>query len=147
MDVNRPSDGHDPWVDIGPHRFADFDKHCEWVPHGTVELAHAEQLVSRLLSHQARVGHIALIVDGRELTPIGADVRGFYVKSMSQVLTRMPIAVFGASLLSRVAQTLAMRAGQLVHRIDVDLRHVDTRQEAVAYIQQRLAVHPRENLS
>ena len=90
-----------------------------------------------LLAHQAKVGHLALIVDGRDLAPLSPEVRSFYVQSLAHVIDRIHVVVFGASFLTKVTQTLAVRAGQIVNNIKVDLRFVETREAAVAYIQNR----------
>lgn len=147
MDDTRPRDASTAWVSIGPHRFAEYERHCEWQPHGVVALPHAEELVKRLLAYQERTGKVALIVDGRELAPLSAEVRSFYVQAVNRGLNYMPIVVYGASLLAKVTQTLALRAGQIIHQLHIELRHFETRQEAVAYIQKRLNIHLRESLS
>ncbi len=137
MDQNAPSRADEAWVAIGPHRYAQHPQHSEWQPHGLVELSHAEEFVRRLLAHQAKVGHLALIVDGRDLAPLSPEVRSFYVQSLAHVIDRIHVVVFGASFLTKVTQTLAVRAGQIVNNIKVDLRFVETREAAVAYIQNR----------
>ena len=135
MDTARHTDEEATWVSIGPHRFAEHGQHCEWQPHGIVELSHAEEFVRLLLAHQAKVGHLTLLVDGRDLAPLTPAVRSVYVQSLAHILDRIHVVVFGASFMTRVTQTLAVRAGQIVHNIFIDLRHVETREAAVAYIQ------------
>ena len=95
-----------------PTASREYERHCEWQPHGVVALPHAEELVKRLLAYQERTGKVALIVDGRGACPTERRSSQLLRAAVNRGLNYMPIVVYGASLLAKVTQTLALRAGR-----------------------------------
>lgn len=121
----------EPWLQLGPHRYRISGSIFDWEPHGALEQPYGEKMINLQLALFAQYSYLAVLVDGRDLHPLSAEVRTLYVHSFGKLASaRMMIAVFGASSMTRVTQTLAMRALARLTSVQIELHHHDTREQA-----------------
>lgn len=127
------------WLTLGPHHYRVCGDIFEWSPRGIVELEHARQFVALTLAHSSPLSYLAILSDGQKLSPLSSQVRACYVQAIrSNRHLKFRFVVFGAPWLTKVSQTLAVRAAARLANLSMVFRHVATREQGLALLQEMI---------
>jgi hypothetical protein len=122
---------------IGPHFWFVDAGIFHWEPHGEVQIEQAEQLLAQCLVQLEREKIFLGIFDARDVAPLSAAARGLVVDGARKHSPRMAVGFFGASLVIRSVQTLALRAAALLSGSPIHFRHFRSEAEALAYVREQ----------